>query len=336
MSAACFPVRRLLTGGAVAIALVAACTDTQGPTAYPPSAPLPFVAAFTDYPSVTQVVLTVTGPRIDPPLVFNIPVVNDTARGTMELPVGNNRTILAQAFDSVGAEVLRGQRTVSVAAGANPSVALVLLPLTGSVPVTAAIGNVTLTLSAASATVRAGGTVALTAEVRDATGDVLIVPVLFAVSRPPAARVQDNGTLVALDTGSVTVTATAFGRSASTLLQLTPGTVLEGLAVLPDSVLGSGSVEAVVSVRDPGGVDSLRLQTVSPTGAAGPACSATAPLRGSRSLGDFSCELVLPVGAAAGRWPVSRVELFANPNVAVLDSISLRHRGAAAVVRIVP
>lgn len=318
------------------MALVAACVDTQGPTTAAVSAPVPFVAAFTDYPNVTQVVLTVTGPRIDPPLVFNIPVVNDTARGTIELPVGSDRLILAQAFESNGAEVLRGQRSVSVAAGTNPSVALVLLPLSGSVPVTAAIGNVTLTLTAAAPSVRAGGTVALTAEVRDASGEVLSAPVLYAVSRPPAARVQTNGTLVALDTGSVTVTATAFGRSASTQLQLTPGTVLEGLALLPDSVVGSGSLEAVVSVRDPSGVDSLRVQTVSPTGAAGPACSAVAPLRGSRTLGDFSCELVVPAGAAAGLWPVSRVDLYANPHVTVLDSTSLRHRGAAAVVRILP
>lgn len=336
MSLACSPRRRLLAAGAVAMAFIAACVDTQGPAPDASPVPLPFIAAFTDYPTVTQVVVTVTGVRINPALVFNFPVINDTARGTMQLPVGSNRTILGQAFDGTGAEVLRGERTVNVVAGSNPAVALVLSPLTGSVPVTAAIGTVTLTLTPSASTVRAGSTVSLTAEVRDGTGQVVSLPVQFAVSRPPAARVEDDGTLTALDTGSVTVTAVAVGRSASTVLTVTPGTVLEGLTLLPDSVVGSGSVEALVSVRDNVGVDSVRVSTVSPSGAAGPTCAATAPLRGSRTAGEFSCQLVVPGGAALGNWPVSRVELHAGANVAVLDSISLRHRGAAAVVRNVP
>jgi hypothetical protein len=209
-------------------------------------------------------------------------------------------------------------------------------PLTGSVPVTAVIGNVTLSLSAATSSVRAGSTVALTAEVRDESNTVISVPVRYAVSRPPAARVRDDGVLLALDTGSVTVTATAFGRAASTTLVLTPGTVLEGVTLLPDSVVGSGTVEAVIGIRDDVGVDSVRVRTVSPTGATGPTCAAIAPLRGTRTVGEFVCPLVIPVGAASGRWPVSSVEVHAGLNVAVLDSIALRHRGAAAAVRIVP
>jgi len=197
------------------------------------------------------------------------------------------------------------------------------------------LGNVTLTVTPAASSVRAGGTVALTAEVRDETNTVVSVPVRYAVSRPPAAMVTD-GLLTALDTGSVTVTATAFGRAASTLLTLTAGTVLEGLSLLPDSVVGSGTVESVIAVRDNLGVDSVRVRTVSPSGTAGPSCAAIAPLRGTRTLGEFSCPLVVPSGAAVGNWPISRVELHAGPNVAVLDSIALRHRGAAAVLRNVP
>lgn len=142
--------------------------------------------------------------------------------------------------------------------------------------------------------------------------------------------------LTALDTGSVVVTATAFGRSASTVLSLTAGTVLEGLALLPDSVIGSGTVEALVTLRDNVGVDSVRVRTVSPAGAIGPTCAAAAPLRGTRTFGEFICSLVIPAGAASGRWPVSSVEVHAGPNVAVLDSIALRHRGASVAVRNVP
>jgi hypothetical protein len=112
--------------------------------------------------------------------------------------------------------------------------------------------------------------------------------------------------------------------------------VLEGVTLLPDSVVGGGTVEAVIGIRDDVGVDSVRVRTVSPSGATGPSCAATAPLRGSRTLGEFSCALVVPGGAETGRWPVSSVELHAGANVAVLDSIALRHRGAAAAVRNVP
>lgn len=328
--------RRLFAIGAIVVAALAACDDLQGPSVDPTPVPLPFLVAFESHANVAEVVVTVTGARIDPALVFNFPVVNDTARGTVTLPVGTARTLVAQAFDASGIQVLRGERTFDVAAGTNAAVTVVLTALTGSVPVTAVIGNVTLTLTAAATSVRAGSTVALTAEVRDALGAVVTAPVRYAVSRPPAARVRSDGVLLALDTGSVTVTATAFGRAASTTLTLTAGTVLDGLSLLPDSLVGSGNTEAAVSIRDNVGVDSLRVRTVSPTGTTGPTCGSASPQRGSRTLGDFACTLVLPAGSAAGRWPVSSVEIYAGPNVAVLDSIALRHRGAAAAVRIVP
>lgn len=328
--------RRLFAIGAIVVAALAACDDLQGPSVDPTPVPLPFLVAFESHANVAEVVVTVTGARIDPALVFNFPVVNDTARGTVTLPVGTARTLVAQAFDASGIQVLRGERTFDVAAGTNAAVTVVLTALTGSVPVTAVIGNVTLTLTAAATSVRAGSTVALTAEVRDALGAVVTAPVRYAVSRPPAARVRSDGVLLALDTGSVTVTATAFGRAASTTLTLTAGTVLDGLSLLPDSLVGSGNTEAAVSIRDNIGVDSLRVRTVSPTGTTGPTCGSASPQRGSRTLGDFACTLVLPAGSAAGRWPVSSVEIYAGPNVAVLDSIALRHRGAAAAVRIVP
>lgn len=329
--------RRLFAIGAIVVATLAACDDLQGPSVDPTPVPLPFLVAFESHANVAEVVVTVTGARIDPALVFNFPVVNDTARGTVTLPVGTARTLVAQAFDASGIQVLRGERTFDVAAGANAAVVVVMTALTGSVPVTAVIGNVTLTLTAAAASVRAGSTVALTAEVRDALGAVVTAaPVRYAVSRPPAARVRGDGVLLALDTGSVTVTATAFGRAASTTVTLTAGTVLDGLSLLPDSLVGSGNSEAAVSIRDNVGVDSLRVRTVSPTGSTGPTCGSASPQRGSRTLGDFACTLVLPAGSAAGRWPVSSVEIYAGPNVAVLDSIALRHRGAAAAVRIVP
>jgi len=319
---------------AIAAALVA-CNEVIAPD-QAPDVSMPFIAAFTDYPDVAQVVVTVSGPRIDPDLVFNFPVVNDTARGTVTLPVGSGRLVVAQAFDGTGTEILRGEQTITVLAGTNPAVALVLLPLTGSVPVTAVIGEFTLTLSAAAPTLRAGSTVALSAEVRDETGTLIATPVRYAVSRPPAARVSDDGTFLALDTGAVTVTATAFGRAASTALSITAGSVVDLLTVTPDSLIADGSVTALLGLSDNVGVDSIRLRTTSPTGVVGPTCASLTPLRGTRTLGEFSCVLSFGAGAELGRWPVASVEVHAGANVAILDSIALRHRGAAAAVRIVP
>lgn len=315
---------------------LAACRELQAPSGDPPTVELPFIAAFTDFPDVSEVVVTVSGPRIDPPLVFNFSVVNDTARGDVTLPVGSDRLIVAQGFDSTGTEILRGQRSVSVLAGSNPAVAIVMMPLTGSLPVTAVIGSVSISLVPAAASVRAGSTLALTADVRDATDAVIAVPVRFAVSRPPAAFVGDDSVLVALDTGSVTVTATAFGRAASTTISITAGSVLEGLTMLPDSLIGDGVSQAVVAIFDDIGVDSVRLNTAAPSGAAGPSCASAAPLRGTRLAGDFACNLVFSAGAELGRWPITSLHLYSGANVAVLDSMALRHRGAAAAVRIVP
>lgn len=331
-----FRIRQRLTWGALAVAALASCADLQGPSPAPSPVALPFRVAFAPELSVATVVVTVTGARIDPALVFNFPVVNDTAQGSMVIPSGTDRLIVAQGFDSTGVEVLRGERTVSISTGTNAAVVLVMSPLTGSVPVTAVIGDVTLSLTAAASTMRAGGTLALTAEVRDETNTVVSVPVRFAVSRPPAAQVRSDGLLTALDTGTVVVTATALGRSASTVLTITAGTVLEGLTLLPDSVIGSGTVDALIALIDDVGVDSVRVRTVSPTGATGPSCAAIAPVLGTRTFGEFSCALVLSAGAESGRWPVSSVEVHAGLNVAVLDSIALRHRGASVAVRNVP
>jgi hypothetical protein len=119
------PVHRLVAVAAIAVAAMAACADLQDPTVDPEPVPLPFVAAFDALINVTDVVVTVSGARIDPPLEINFPVVNYTARGTVTLPVGTGRTLVAQAFDSAGTEVLRGQRTFNVAAGTNAAVVVV-------------------------------------------------------------------------------------------------------------------------------------------------------------------------------------------------------------------
>ncbi|MDX2184774.1 MAG: Ig-like domain-containing protein, partial [Gemmatimonadaceae bacterium] len=265
------------------------------------------------------------------------PIVNDTARGTLTLPVGTGRVVTAEAFDASGVATYRGSRTVTVAAGTNTGLTLTLLPLLGDVPVTAVVGRLSVSLTASAASVAAGGTVQLTPEVRDALNAVVAVPVTYALSRPPAAAVSAAGVVTALDTGSVTVTATAFGSAASTTISITPGVILETLAVTDTLLVASGTSNADVVLRHPVGIDSVQVSSTPPGGTGAPVgCSSLVPANGTRTAGMFRCPLTFAAGAATGVWRVSTLRVFVGATPTVLDSVALRNRGASASVRIAP
>lgn len=215
MSRAHSAIRRSVLAGLVAIAAVAACDDLQGPEIDAPPAPLPFVAAFDAATQVTGVVVTVTGARIDPPLVFNFPVVNDTARGTMVLPVGNARTLVAQGFDSAGVEIYRGEVTINVVAGTNPAVTLVMAPRLGSQPIVVRVGSTTVTVTPGTLSLAPGDTARLTVAVTDQDGVAIagVTPV-FASSNPAFATVSATGLVTARLNGATAVTVTARGVAA--------------------------------------------------------------------------------------------------------------------------
>ena len=149
--------RQLSRALAVVAALVVpfqACSDSgtsPGPTG---SALLPFHVSFGAATPVATLVITVTGPGITPALVYNLPIVAGSANGTITVPVGSLRTILAQAFDSTGIVLFSGSTVVTVLAGTNPPVSFALVPGIGSVPVTAVIGSVTISLAPPTATDR--------------------------------------------------------------------------------------------------------------------------------------------------------------------------------------
>lgn len=315
---------------------VAGCSDPAQPTPASEDVEMPFLAVFNAFSGVATVVVTVTGPRITTPIVGNYTITNDTARGTLTLPVGPGRVLTAEAFDANGVATYRGTRTVTVVAGSNTGVTLTLLPLLGDVPVTAVVGRLTLTLSASPTTLAAGATSTLTAEVRDAQNALVSVPVTYALSRPPAASVTSGGVLTALDTGTVVVTATAFGSAASTTITMTPGAVLDRVT-MTDTVRAVGAASnADVSVTHPTGIDSVQVTLSPPAGGGAPVtCSSLVPANGTRTAGTFRCALTVPAGGTLGVWRVSRVRLFVGATPSVLDSESLRNRGVTAFVRII-
>src|SRR3990172_2294019 len=106
---------------------------------------------------VAVVAVEVTAPDITTPLVFNIPIANGIASGTITLPAGSNRTITMRAFDAGGVETHRGAVTVNIQPGSNPTIALVLAPLAGDVPIDVTLGSFVVTVTPGGDTLPIGG-----------------------------------------------------------------------------------------------------------------------------------------------------------------------------------
>src|SRR5438552_9286922 len=121
--------------------------------------------------ATASLVLEVTAPDITTLLVFNIPIVNGVASGTITLPAGSSRTITMHAFDAGGVETHRGSVIVTIRPGTNPTIALVLAPLAGDAPINATLGSFVVTVTPGADTLPIAGTAALTASIVDASGN---------------------------------------------------------------------------------------------------------------------------------------------------------------------
>jgi hypothetical protein len=330
---------------AATLGLATSCMGSDGPEAPTPATPTVSVPFFAQFPAfvvpISTVVITVTGPGIAPALVFNLPIVSGSATGTLTLPVGGNRTLVVQAFDATGVVAYSGTTTVNVAPGVNAAVTVTLNPLTGSVPVTATVGNVTLTLAPATATMRAGTTTTLTASLVDGTGATVTSPITWASSRPPGAYASPAGVVTALDTGVTVIAASALGAGGQSTITVTPGTTFRGVALSPATIAAAGGViTASVTGTDAGtGLDSTRVTLRSPS-AATITCLSTSPATGTRTSGTFTCALTVPSGAATGDWTVDRVQLFwtlsATARVTDLSPPMLSARGVTQVLTVTP
>jgi hypothetical protein len=161
--------------------------------------------------TVTTVVVTVTASDITTSLVFNIPVVNQVAQGTIRIPPGAARTIDVQAFDTDGNVIFEGSRTIDVQPGQNPPVKIPMVSKGGSVTITATLGPVSVVVSPGSAPLAVAGTVQLTATITAADGEILTGPPEWATTDPALATVDQNGFVTAVRSGSVDIVATFAG-----------------------------------------------------------------------------------------------------------------------------
>ena len=321
-----------------------ACTSSSDGIAPQGSAVLPFHATLGQNLLVPVIVITVTGAGINTPIVNNIPVIGGSANGNISVPIGPARTILAQAFDTNTSVLYSGSVTVNVSAGTNPTVSFALGAGIGTVPITAVVGNVSLTLTPPTATVRAGNTVALTGVVKDALGVTIPgAPINYATTLPPKAWVLASGVVTALDSGSVVISATSLGSAASSTITITPGTALDFVTVAPATMSTSAGATLTtnVTVRDAGagGVDSVQVQ-LQPASGAPQSCNATAPLTGTRAAGVFRCNVVIGSSViVTGTMTVGQVTVWWNGPTGgstVFSPTLLNARGVTATVTVTP
>lgn len=87
--------------------------------------------------TVRALVVEVDGPGIDPAILVNIPVVDDSiATGVIEVTAGSGRRIVISAVDTTGLVTHRGDTTLTLVPGPNPPLALTLHPLPATLGIT--------------------------------------------------------------------------------------------------------------------------------------------------------------------------------------------------------
>lgn len=166
--------------------------------------------------------ITVTGPGIDAPLVFNFPFTGGTATGDMTVPAGSRRRIVALAYDSLGVNTHAADTTVSVLSGTSPSVSILLWPLNGQVPVVVTGGSYSVTVTPGDTTLTTGDTLRFHAAVTRGSTPVPNAPTVWASTLPWVATVDTTGKVRARNAGQARIVATVNGAMASRRVVVAP------------------------------------------------------------------------------------------------------------------
>ncbi len=165
--------------------------------------------------AVATMVIRVSASDINPPLVFNMEIVNSQATGSIAVPAGSNRRLQLDAFDANSIKTHDGETTIATVrpGTANDPVAITLNAIAGQQPITVTFGRFAVSVSGTT-TVAAAGTTQLTATIRDADGQALTVPpsdIRWATDNPGIATVNAAGLVTGVARGTVTVMATYRG-----------------------------------------------------------------------------------------------------------------------------
>lgn len=182
-----------------------------------------FVRADLSGTAAVTVVVEVAAPDITPTLVFNIPVVSGVASGTITIPVGSGRVITMRGFDASGTETHRGTVTMTVQPGTNPTVTLILTPLTGDVPIVATMGSITVTVTLSpSSTVPVNQTLTATAAITSNGTTVPGATPIWATLNPGVASVSNVGLVTGVAAGQTKIVATYQGVAGEATITVAP------------------------------------------------------------------------------------------------------------------
>jgi hypothetical protein len=190
---------------ALAAALLAACSELPLLPA-PGEATLRLTVDLASAP-VEMLVAEVSASDLEQPLVFNVPISDGRASGTLKLPAGADRQLTLRAFNVAGDETHRGEAMLQVRAGENPAVEITLLPLHGDQPIEGVIGSVVVEVDPPSAEMEEGNTLTLTARVLDGDGQELDRPVHWVTLDPAVVAVDQDGVVTALSAGEGRIAA---------------------------------------------------------------------------------------------------------------------------------
>ena len=188
----------------------------------------------------TAVTVTVSAVDIPTPMTFNFPIVGGVAAGSIAVPAGSGRLITVSAFDG-SVETHRGTATLTINAGNNPTTSITLVPLAGTIPITASFGTVVITVTPATASPKVGDTLRFNATIRDATGTIVPGPARWASTNTAKVLVDTAGLATVLDTGNVSIVATYSTSAAIASLSNQPAAGGPIPAFLRTWVGGSGT-----------------------------------------------------------------------------------------------
>ncbi|MBI2797420.1 MAG: PD40 domain-containing protein [Gemmatimonadetes bacterium] len=201
---------------------LAACSDSTAPN----SRNLAQLQLYALTPAtVRSLVVEVTGPGISPPLVVNIPVDSvGVASGSLSVLPGTGRHVVVSALDTSGIVSHRADTTVTLVAGANSTINLVLKPLVASVPIIVTFGTVLIDITSGPTVMAAGDTASFGATVTGVFGSVPADSVRWG-SSDPSVLAFTGRRATALRSGSVMVTASFRGATASRAVAITAAVV---------------------------------------------------------------------------------------------------------------
>ena len=192
----------------------AGCGGDLGPTAPPHSSATVFFEIHA--PAFVRLIsVEVTGPGIDSVLAFNGSIdARGTGSGTIRVGAGGGRLLVAKAFDINGIQTHRGDTTITLLEGVNPTLSLTLTPLAGSVPVVITFGGSGLTVTPDDTTISVGDTVRFGAAGVDTLGNAIPpASVVWSSTSPTVMTVTASGLARARATGTAYVLATFGGAS---------------------------------------------------------------------------------------------------------------------------